>query len=166
MDGVTIEAATMEDADRLTDMWVSLAAGQRAHGSSLRADANRAVARDAVARHVVAGGLLLARGSDGICGFVMFGPETGSYEQDVERGVIRNLYVRPADRDRGIGSRLLAAAEATLADEGADVASLEAMAANEDARRFYDRAGYEEHRIELEKPLGAAESDTDSKEGE
>lgn len=166
MDGVRIERAKMDDADRLADLWVALAAGQRAHGSSLRAEENRAVARDAVARHIVTGGLLVGRDEEGIRGFVMFAPEAGSYEQDVERGVIRNLYVRPADRGNGLGGRLLAAAEEELAAEGADVASLEAMADNEDARQFYERAGYEEHRVELEKPLGAGENDTDSREGE
>ena len=166
MEGVRIEPARMADADRIADLWVALAAGQRAHGSSLLAEANRSVARDAVARHVVTGGLVVARDRDDIRGFVMFAPETGSYEQDVERGIVRNLYVRPGDRGRGLGSRLLDAAEDALASEGADVVSLEAMADNEAARRFYGRAGYEEHRVELQKPLSTRESDTDSKEGE
>lgn len=166
MDGVRIESARMADADRITDLWVALAAGQRAHGSSLLAEANRAVARDAVARHVVTGGLVVARDGEDILGFVMFAPETGSYEQDVERGIVRNLYVRPGDRGRGLGARLLDAAEDALASEGADVVSLEAMADNEGARRFYERAGYEEHRVELQKPVSTRESDTDSREGE
>ena len=166
MDGVTIEAAVMDDADRVADLWVELAASQRAYGSSLRAEANHSVARDAVARHVITGGVLLARRDGRVRGFVMFAPETGSYEQDVERGVVRNLFVLPADRGEGIGGSLLAAAEEALAAEGADVVSLEAMAGNGNARRFYERAGYEEHRIEFQKELGTGESDTDSREAE
>jgi len=95
-----------------------------------------------------------ASGESSIAGFVMFGLESGAYEQDVVRGVIHNLYVRPASRDAGIGSRLLSAAEAALEDEGADVVSLEAMTANEAAVAFYERHGYRPHRVELEKPLG------------
>lgn len=166
MERVTIEPATMADADRLADLWVALAAGQRAHGSSLRTDANRTVAREAVAGHIVTGDVLVARRDGDIRGFVMVALETGSYEQDVERGIVRNLYVQPTDRGRGIGGRLLAAAEEALASVGADAVSLEAMADNEDARRFYERAGYGEHRVVFEKRLGAGESDTDSKEGE
>ena len=45
--------------------------------------------------------------------------------------------------------------------EGRFVVSLEAMAANERARRFYERHGYRPHRVELEKP---ARNDTHSKE--
>jgi ribosomal protein S18 acetylase RimI-like enzyme len=109
-----------------------------------------------------------ASGESSIAGFVMFGLESGAYEQDVVRGVIHNLYVRPASRDAGIGSRLLSAAEAALDDEGADVVSLEAMTANEAAVAFYERHGYRPHRVEMEKPLGdpvesrARRSETDA----
>ena len=163
MDDIVVEGADADDAERVGDLWVDLAAGQRAHGSHLIADANRAVARDAATRHAITGGLTVARADEGVVGFVMFAPETGSYEQDVERGVVHNIYVDSAYRDRGVGGRLLAAAEASLAAAGADVVSLEVMADNDAARRFYARAGYEPHRVELEKPLAADRSDTDSR---
>lgn len=91
--------------------------------------------------------------AEGVLGFVMFGLETGGYEQDVTRGVVHNLYVRPPHRDRGVGSALLDAAESALAERGADVVSLEAMLANQAAVRFYRRNGYRCHRVELEKDL-------------
>ena len=151
--GVALEPATTDDVDRLADLWVDLARDQRAHGSHLRADANRSAVRETVARHVVTGGLLVARvdADDGLVGFVMFGPETGSYEQDVSRGVVQNIYVVPGWQRRGIGSALLSAAEDALRDAGADAVVLETMADNEAARAFYRRHGYEPHRVELEK---------------
>lgn len=97
----------------------------------------------------------------GIVGFVTFGVESGRYDLDVTRGVVYNLFVRERYRDAGVGSRLLSAAESSLADAGVDVVSLEAMAANEDARRFYERHGYRPHRVELEKPIRGERSDTD-----
>lgn len=156
-----IEAPAMEEIDEIADRWVDLARGQRAHGSHLLAERNRSSIRDTLARNVIADGVLVARDPD-IVGFVTFGPETGAYEEDVDRGVVQNLYVRPDRRDEGLGARLLDAAEERLADAGADVVSLEAMAENADARRFYERNGYRPHRVELEKRL---ESDTDTKEG-
>jgi ribosomal protein S18 acetylase RimI-like enzyme len=150
---VDVEAATAEDADAVTDLWVDLADDQRRHGSHLAAGANREVAATAVAHHAVSGGLLVARDGTETVGFVMFGPESGSYEQDVERGVVRNIYVRPAFRGDGVGAALLEAAERSLAERGVDVVSLEAMADNGDARRFYERRGYREHRVEFEKEL-------------
>jgi ribosomal protein S18 acetylase RimI-like enzyme len=156
-DDVTIEAATTDEVDAIVDRWVDLARGQRDHGSHLLSEANRGVVRDAVSRHVVTGGLLVARADDRRVGFVMFGPETGSYEQDSDRGVVENIYVVPDRRGEGVGSALLAAAETELTDAGADAVVLEAMTGNEGARRFYRRHGYEPHRVELEK-----ESDTHS----
>lgn len=156
----------MDDVDRLAELWVDLARGQRAYGSHLLDEANRGAVRDALARSVVMGEVLVARatpagttGSTAVAGFVMFGIESGAYDQDVRRGVVHNLFVRPEWRDDGLGSRLLAAAESALADRDAGVVSLEAMIANEDAIRFYERHGYRPHRVELEKPLPPDDAD-------
>jgi len=146
-----VEPGTAADAETLADLWVDLAAGQRAHGSHVAAEGNREVVREAIARHAVADGLRVARAGGETLGFVMFGPETGRYRQEVDRGVVRNLYVRPERRGEGIGSELLAVAEDALEAAGAEVISLKAMADNEAARRFYERHGYRTHRVELEK---------------
>jgi ribosomal protein S18 acetylase RimI-like enzyme len=156
-----IEPPTMEEVDEVADLWVALAAGQRSHGSHLESEGNRAAIADAISRHVITGGLLVARDVE-IVGFVMFGPEAGTYEQDVDRGIVHNLFVRPGRRGEGVGSDLLAAAEERLATEGADAVALQVMAGNDAARRFYERAGYRPHRVELEK---RTESDNVTTEG-
>lgn len=187
---IRIEAADADDADEIVELWVALARDQRAYGSHLLGDSNREQIRDAIARHIVTDGLRVARvpdeatsvgvaidGDDAppdsidseadITGFVMFDIETGVYAQNVTRGIVRNLYVRPSCRDEGVGTALLSAAEDTLAAAGADVVSLEAMMTNEDARRFYTDQGYSPHRVEFEKHLdgGASDrSDTHSRE--
>jgi ribosomal protein S18 acetylase RimI-like enzyme len=158
---VRIGRGETDSVDVLADLWVELAADQRSYRSHLRADENREQIREAMARHAVTDGLRVARVGDEIVGFVMFSLERGDFEQDDVRGIVRNLYVVPAHRGRGVGSRLLETAEAALADAGAARVSLEAMARNERARRFYERHGYAVHRVELEK---AVESDTHSKE--
>jgi ribosomal protein S18 acetylase RimI-like enzyme len=155
---VTIETPDTAVAGAVADLWVDLAREQRAFGSHLHAAANRATIREAIVRDIVAGGVLVAREDGAIVGFVMFGPEPERYEQDLSRGVIRNIVVRPEYRNAGIGTDLLAAAEAELAELGFDAVSLSALFDNEAARRFYARAGYEPHRIDLEKSL---ESDSD-----
>ena len=153
-----IVPGTTADADAVADLWVSLAEEQTAYGSRVDPAGNRESVREAAARHAVSDGLLLARG-DGVVGFVMFHVEDDSGGR--RRGVVENLYVRPPYRDRGIGGELLARAERRLVDRGAEFVSLEAMAGNEDARRFYRRHGYDTHRVHLEKPL---ESDNHSKD--
>jgi ribosomal protein S18 acetylase RimI-like enzyme len=148
-----------DSVDDVADLWVDLAADQRQHGSHLAAEANRSRIREAIVRHVVTDSVLVAVDGD-LQGFVMFTVEQPTYEQTVTRGLIENLFVRPAARDEGVGSSLLAAAEQRLADRGVDVIALEVMAANDAARRFYERRGYDSYRVELEKP---SESDTPSK---
>lgn len=151
-DGVDVERAEMDEADRIADLWVDLAASQREHGSHIAAAANRNCAREAAARHVVTDSLLVARREE-IVGFVSFSVETGAYEGDARRGVIENLYVVPDVRGEGIGTALLGVAESRLAERGCDVVALEVLARNDGARRFYEREGYGKHRIEMEKSL-------------
>lgn len=137
-------------ADALTELWLDLADGQRQYGSHVCVEQNRTQIRESLLRYIAGDRVLVAR-CESLCGFVMFTIERGEFEQDVTRGVVENLYVTPDSRREGIGSALLARAEATLTDRGADVISLGVMATNEAARRFYRSHGYDPHRIEMEK---------------
>ncbi|WP_409348451.1 GNAT family N-acetyltransferase [Natronorarus salvus] len=148
---MSIRPATVSDTDAVADLWVELAEGQRAHGSHLRSGENRDRIRESIGRHAISGGVVVASDADRIVGFVSFSMEQRLYETDADRGVVHNLFVSPENRGTGIGSRLLAAAEVGLVEEGAEAVSLETLAANEAARRFYRRHGYDPHRIEFEK---------------
>mgnify|MGYP000642798532 CR=1 FL=1 len=149
-------------AAEITELWVTLAEGQREHDSHLLTEENRTRIRESVVRHIVTDTLLVARDGDDLAGFVMFSVESGTFEQDVRRGVVENLFVAESYRNEDLGGELLAAAEATLAERDVDVVALEAMWDNESARSFYRERGYEPHRIELEKPL---ENDSHSRDG-
>lgn len=170
-----IEPASLSEVDALADWWVDLAAEQRSFDSHLRTEENRELIREAIARQTVAETVLVARATDtddksnGVeptagerLGFVMFSVEAGRYAQDVTRGIIDNLFVDPAYRNSKIGSALLEAAENSLAKANVDVVSLDAMAGNEAARRFYRRHGYEPHRIEFEKVISETTDDSDT----
>jgi ribosomal protein S18 acetylase RimI-like enzyme len=153
-----IEPAEMDDVDAITEQWLDLAAEQLQYGSHLRVSANREAIRMALATHVADDTALLARAGR-IIGFVSFEIADGVFEERVTRGRIQNLYVRPAWRDRGVGSALLEAAESALIEAGVDRIAIEAMAPNEDAKRLYESRGYEPHRIEYERPVnGHAET--------
>ncbi|MFA9517830.1 N-acetyltransferase family protein [Halopenitus sp. H-Gu1] len=159
---VEIREATPDDADPVVDLWAELATDQRRYGSHLRAEPNRTAVRETIARRVVADELLIADDEDvspGLTGFVMFSHEHGVYEQDVTRGLIDALFVRSSSRGRGIGTRLLEAAETRLREAGVDAVALETLAGNVDGRRFYRRHGYDPHRIEFEKRLDEDDAD-------
>lgn len=156
MEAVEITDVDADAADDIVDMWVGLADGQRQYGSHVRGTDNRSQIRESILRHIASDRLLAAR-VDQLCGFVMFAIERGDYEQDVTRGIIENLYVKPDYRNEQVGATLLEAAEAELRSLGVDTIMLSVMADNEDARRFYRRHGYDAHRVEMEKVLDESE---------
>ncbi|SDJ40757.1 Acetyltransferase (GNAT) family protein [Halovenus aranensis] len=147
---------SLSAAERLVEQWLSLAESQRRFESHLLVSENRTRIRESICNHIATGRLLVAR-DEAIRGFIMFTIEVGGYEQDVTRGLIENLYVDPDYRNDGVGSRLLGNAETELQTQGADVVTLDVMAANEAGRRFYRRHGYEPHRLELEKDISERE---------
>ncbi|WP_135822557.1 GNAT family N-acetyltransferase [Halostella litorea] len=157
-----IDTPTTDDLAALVDLWVRLADEQRRHGSRLLAEGNRTPVRETIARSVVTGNARIARRDGDIVGFVTYEMDAGTYELDLTRGSVTNLFVRRDDRNAGVGSELLAAAERALAEDGADAVTLEVLAENEAARRFYRRAGYGDRRVVMEKAL-PDKSDTHSK---
>lgn len=152
-----IRTAKSDEADEIASQWVALASGQREYGSHILPDANRSTARDAVLRHIVADELTVAVEDGELLGFVMFTVESGEFAQDTTRGLVRNIYVTPAERNRGVGTALLETAESALLERGAERLTLEVMADNEPARQFYRHHGYTPHRVTLEK---STENDT------
>jgi ribosomal protein S18 acetylase RimI-like enzyme len=161
-EAAVIEPPEVATVDTLVDLWVALASDQRAHDSHILPAENRSLVRETLARQVVTDGLRIARSGDEVVGFVSFDLERGAYEQDATRGVVRNVYVVPEYRGRGIGSDLMDAAESALRAAGATVVSLEAMAGNDRARAFYRDRGYTPHRIQFEKRVGDAAADGDA----
>ncbi|WP_276254084.1 GNAT family N-acetyltransferase [Halomontanus rarus] len=158
-----IEFATEADLETLADDWIELAREQERHGSHIVPDANREAIRDVLAGHQFNDGLLVARTTaDDVAGFASFSLERGMFTLDSTRGVLSNLYVKPSYRDQGIGTALLEEVEHTLAERGAAVVILEAMADNEAARRFYRRHGYDTYRVGMERSLEGSKSDSDS----
>lgn len=141
----------MDDIDRVLDLWVDLARGQRHHGSHLDPDDSRDAIRLVLARRISDGDLLVAREEGATVGFLAFEFEAGSFEQSVDRGIVQYVYVEPEHRGRGVGSALFDAAESAMIDAGADAIALEVMADNGAARRFYRRRGYRPHRVEYER---------------
>ncbi|MFC6963848.1 GNAT family N-acetyltransferase [Halocatena marina] len=169
-----IDTPSRAEADILADLWVSLARGQHNHGSHLAAETNRTPIYESICQHIVTDGVRVARDSDAIdqehadgehvetdiVGFIMFTARTGRYEETVSAGVIENLYVMPDWRSEGIGSALLSTAEDELEADGIEIITLDVMASNRAARRFYSRHGYATHRVTMAK----RKTDTHSKD--
>lgn len=147
-----ITKPSLSTADTLVSLWMDLAESQRTFGSHILVDENEKRIRQTISQHIATGRVLVAR-DEAVRGFVTFTVEVGNYEQDVNRGIIENIYVVPECRNEGIGTALIEATETELCDIGVDVIVLEALAENDEARRFYRSHGYRPHRVELEKTV-------------
>lgn len=71
-------------------------------------------------------------------------------------GVIDNLVVATEHRRRGIGLRLLRTGEAWLKQAGVGLLDLNVYELNEDARAFYEAAGYLPVSTRMQKPLATS----------
>jgi GNAT superfamily N-acetyltransferase len=76
-------------------------------------------------------------------GFAVTGPERPLSPRSEARGELWAINVAPEMWGQGIGRRLLSAAQRALAEAGHREAILWVIAANERARRFYERAGWQ-----------------------
>ncbi|HEY7007479.1 MAG TPA: GNAT family N-acetyltransferase [Jatrophihabitantaceae bacterium] len=56
--------------------------------------------------------------------------------------LLDELYVVPGERNRGLGSALLGAAEAVVRERGGELLEINVDGVDVDARRFYERHGY------------------------
>jgi GNAT superfamily N-acetyltransferase len=75
-------------------------------------------------------------------------------EQHREFAYITDLIVLEAYRGRGVGRRLLEAAEAYAASKGAKRLKVGVLAANGDAHRVYAAAGFRDYEVILAKEIG------------
>lgn len=122
-----------EDAEAVVVLW--RACGLTRPWNDPRRDIARKLA-------VQAEGFLVAVDEDGaLVGSVMAG-------YDGHRGWANYLAVAPARRGRGLGRRLMAAAEDYVARLGAPKLNLQLREGNEDAALFYRRIGYRRDAVE------------------
>lgn len=94
--------------------------------------------------------------TNAIAGYVAVLGEVESLEPDDDPSpyaYLSDLVVLADFRGRGIASLLAAAAERHALDHGMTRIRLQVLAKNTGARRLYERAGYEDHIVQMEKRL-------------
>ena len=105
------------------------------------------------------GKIFLAQGAEGIAGLVVCKIFQGGGEQDFTTscpkiGFISDLIVTERERDKGIGTALLIAAEKYFAERECAYTQLEVFAPNINARRLYEKFGFERNCLYLSKRTG------------
>lgn len=77
-----------------------------------------------------------------VVGFCSVGPPQDIADRLPDIAELHTIYVEPQYQARGVGSRLLAAAERTMREWGALAGVLWVLASNESAKTFYVRHGW------------------------
>ncbi|MFW5963998.1 MAG: N-acetyltransferase family protein [Natronomonas sp.] len=97
--------------------------------------------------------VLLLEDEDTEVGFVAV--EFGEHPTREKDGYasVTDLYIKEGFRGRGYGTRLLQRVEALAAAEGCAYLDVSAEWENDEARAFYENAGYEEKQVTYAKPL-------------
>ena len=105
------------------------------------------------------GKMFLAKGAEGVVGFVVCKIFQGGGEQDITTscpkiGFISDLVVTQKERGKGIGGALLTAAEKYFTERECVYTQLEVFAPNMNARRLYEKFGFETNCLYLSKRTG------------
>jgi|JI10StandDraft_1071094.scaffolds.fasta_scaffold319501_3 ribosomal protein S18 acetylase RimI-like enzyme len=112
------------------------------------------VVLERVARH--SGRILVAEIDGAIVGFVaVLGrvPPDAPDDEPIEHAYVSDLVVLPAHRRRGLGRRLLAAAEDFARSLGTKRLDIGVLWKNPEAARLYRELGFEDFRIQMRKRL-------------
>lgn len=163
-DLVIIRQVTLEDRPALERLFCELQEFERKIEPN-RADpatiCNRYVAELYAECSKHAGAFFVAELAGEIVGFVCVlarVPTDDVTELDREFAYITDLVVSEPHRRQGIAARLMAAAEAHAVAHGAKRVRISVLAANSVAHRLYQRCGYADNEVILEKGLDADRS--------
>ncbi len=97
--------------------------------------------------------ILVAEQDDELVGFAHAGP-AGDKDLDGKAGEIYAIYLDPASRGEGWGSRLMSATQEYLQAAGFDQAALWVMTGNQPARDFYEHLGWVNDGSEKDECMG------------
>ena len=161
MTDIEIRPAALEDLDTLVDIYLSSAAHHVALDPDYYRVPDRAGAierlRGILEDERQTWGYLAAAVGGRIVGSVSIAllspPTAGSMMAPVPTAEI-GIAVLEEARDAGIGTALMAAAEAWAAERGIRAIILDMSVRNTGAQRFYERLGYETNGLYLRKAIG------------
>jgi ribosomal protein S18 acetylase RimI-like enzyme len=156
-----IRPAAVDDLDALLDIYLSSAAHHVALDPDHYRVPDRAASAERLLRIIEDNGQMsgyLAAVVDGrVVGSVSIAllpaPSDGSMEAAVPTAEV-GIAVLDGDRDAGVGTALMAAAEAWAGARGVRVILLDMSVSNTAAQRFYERLGYEISGLYLRKGIG------------
>lgn len=153
-------SSTIDDLDELAPLWRQMQEHQirvAQHGHLNRdLDLGWEIRRSRYAEELAAGGAIIrARHGGRLVGYCAVALQLHPDETFSSRSLatVITLSVDAGERGRGIGSRLLEAAESFARSRGADTLGLEVMPGNDRARALYERLGFSPVEVRMHRPI-------------
>jgi ribosomal protein S18 acetylase RimI-like enzyme len=155
---VEIREATEKDAETLRSFWLNLAKEMfEIEGYILPSVRNADVWVSFVLRGIKEGKaevLFAQRGKEPVGFAHLTYPTSERYQTSVRFAVIHVMYVKPAYRRMGIGTRLMEEVVKRIKERGTENVRLNVLARNVEAVRFYERFGFKVYRYGMRKEIG------------
>jgi ribosomal protein S18 acetylase RimI-like enzyme len=150
-----IRPATLNDLDRLADLWIAFMRDHRRYAREVRTTRhNRAVVRDHLAGLVPHGQVLVVDDGE-VQGFVAVVVDLPKLDVLFASATISDLYVAPGLRGQGWGKRLVDSAVAMVRERGLHAVRITVRSGNTVARSLYRQAGFRPLQETLILPLDA-----------
>ncbi len=145
VDAISVRLAEAHDAEAIAALVATLAGELQEHSPITPAY---------VADYLLSPGahILLAARGEAVLGLLSFTFRPSLYHA-ADSCLIDELVVQPAERNRGIGTHLLQEAIQRARTHRCAEVSLSVMLSNRDAVRFYQRHGFEDQALLLERHL-------------
>jgi ribosomal protein S18 acetylase RimI-like enzyme len=142
---ISVRLADAHDTEAIAGLVTMLAAELKEHSPITPAYATHYL-------HSPGAHVLLAVRGETVLGLLSFTLRPSLYHA-ADACLIDELVVQPAERNRGIGARLLQEAIRRARAHHCAEVSLSVMTSNQDALRFYQRHGFEDQALLLERHL-------------
>ncbi len=144
-----VREATASDVDAVVALLADDALGQ-----ARETPGDPAYARAFAAMAAQGGNVLLVAEEEGaVVGCLQLTLIPGLSRRGMTRAQIEGVRVAAAARGRGVGERLVEAAVARAREAGCGLAQLTTDLRRGDARRFYERLGFEATHLGMKRPL-------------
>ena len=153
---IAIREVEVADAEIVKSFWLNLAREMfEIEGRIVPSVENAEVWTSYLLKRVEQGRVeaLIARKNGEPVGFINWSYPTSWFQTSTREAHIEDLYVKPAYRRRGLGTRLMEEAMKRIREKGVGNVEVSVLSDNVKAVRFYEKFGLKVHRYGMSKKL-------------
>ena len=159
---IEIRKATMKDAETLKSFWLNLAKEMfEIEGHVVPSVKNADMWVSFVLEGIKKGQaevLVAQKGKEPMGFLYLTYPTSERYQTSASYAVIQDMYVKPAYRKKGIGTKLMEEVTNRIKKKGVKNVRLSVLSENANAVRFYEKFGFKVYRYGMRKEISCTRS--------